>query len=76
MQSVMDIGRSKLGRTMITMERKSGKRVELEETKSEKDLGVVIIQKAEMGRSGDAKSHGSFRYAKTHFCSLECSVIS
>ena len=42
---VMDIGRLKLGRTMITMERKSGERVELEETKSEKDLGVVINNK-------------------------------
>ena len=30
---------------MITMERKSGERVELEETKSEKDLGVVINNK-------------------------------
>ena len=32
---VMDIGRSKLGRTVITMERKSGDRVELEQTRSD-----------------------------------------
>ena len=30
---VMDIGKSRLGRTVITMERKSGDRVELEETR-------------------------------------------
>ena len=42
---IMDIGRSKLGRTVITMERKSGDRVELEETRSERDLGVVVNNK-------------------------------
>ena len=36
--TVMDIGRSKLGRKVINMERKSDNRVELEETRSEKDL--------------------------------------
>ena len=42
---VMGIGRSKLGQTVITMERKSGDSVELEETRSESDLGVVVNNK-------------------------------
>ena len=42
---VMDIGRSKLGRTVIFMESISGERVEIEETNSEFDLGVVINNK-------------------------------
>ena len=42
---VMDIGRSNLDRTVITMERKSGDRVEFEETCSERDLGVLINSK-------------------------------
>ena len=42
---VMDIGRSKLSRTVINMKSTSGVRVELEETNSERDLGVVINNK-------------------------------
>ena len=42
---VMDIGSSRLGKTVITMERKSGERVILEETNSERDLGVYINSK-------------------------------
>ena len=41
----MDIWILKLGRTMITIERISGERVELEETNSEKDFGAIINKK-------------------------------
>ena len=42
---VMDIGRTKLGQTVISMESVSGERVELEVTNSERDIGVVINTK-------------------------------
>ena len=41
----MDIGRSKLGRTVIIIECLCGERVELEETNCERDLGVVVNSK-------------------------------
>ena len=42
---VVDIGSSRLGKTVIIMVRKSGERVKLEETNSERDLGVYINSK-------------------------------
>ena len=50
---IMDIGRSKQGRTVITMEQKSGDRVELAETKSERDLGVIINSKLKWNEQVD-----------------------
>ena len=42
---VIDISRSNLGRTVITMECKFGDRDEHEETCSERDLGLLINSK-------------------------------
>ena len=67
----MNIGRSKLGRTLITMERKSGDRVELEETRSEKDLGVVVNNKLKWDDQVD-QSYLDPRNAQNDFWPLEC----
>ena len=44
-RKVMGIGRSRLKKTVITIERKSGDQVELEETRLERDLEVYINSK-------------------------------
>ena len=78
---VMDIGRLKLVRTMITMERKSGERVEFFQG-TKKDLVVVVNNKLKWDDQVNhpiIQEYVSLRNAQKNVCPLErliaCQVV-